>query len=241
MASQDQNEEFPTLLEHISTHWPEVTDQLQFALRYAQAIHAYLRALIKNPYDAEDVAQAFLLQVLHRPFRAEQIRSGRFRDYLKGALRLTAITHFRKASRLPPVVDPDVFSAASFAEADVEWNTEWRNSLLQRCWEGLEQQERTSPEGLAYTVLRMATDHPEENSAQLAQRVSTASGRTMQPDAFRKQLSRARRHFARILLDALRHTLHNPSADDVLEELQVTGLLPYVRDFLTDEYRSRLA
>lgn len=240
MASQAQDEDYPSLLEQISTHWPEVSDQLQFALRYARAIHAYLRALIKNPYDAEDVAQAFLLQTLHRPFRAEQIRSGRFRDYLKGALRLTAITHFRKASRLPPVVDPDVFSAASFAEAEAEWNVEWRNGLLQRCWEGLEQRERESPDGLAYTVLRLATDHPEENSTQLAQRVTSKIGRSMQPDAFRKQLSRARRHFAALLLHALRQTLHAPTPDDVLEELQVTGLLPYVRDFLTEEYRARL-
>lgn len=241
MASQGQDEEFPSLLEHISTHWPEISDQLQFALRYARAVHAYLRALIKNPHDAEDVAQAFLLHALHQPFKPERVISGRFRDYLKGALRLTAITHFRKTRRLPPVVDPDVFPAENFAEAEVEWNTEWRNSLLQRTWEGLEKLERESPDGLAYTVLRLATDYPDETSTQLAQRVSDSTGRAMQPDAFRKQLSRARRHFAGILLKTLRQTLSNPSADEVLEELQVTGLMPYVRDYLTDEYRDRVS
>src|SRR4051794_28608820 len=95
MASSDQDNDFPSLLEQISTHWPAISDPLQFALRYARAVHAYLRALIKNPHDAEDVAQAFLLHALHQPFQPERIQSGRFRDYLKGALRLTAITHFR--------------------------------------------------------------------------------------------------------------------------------------------------
>lgn len=62
MATHDQDQDFPSLLEQISTHWPAVTDQLQFALRNARAVHIFLGVLIKN---AEDIAQAFLLHALH--------------------------------------------------------------------------------------------------------------------------------------------------------------------------------
>src|SRR5436190_6181462 len=88
--------EFSPLLEQISTHWPLINDPLKFVLRYAPAARRYLSALLKTPQDAEDVAQNFLLHMLEQPFRCEQIRGGRFRDYLKATLRNAAITHIRR-------------------------------------------------------------------------------------------------------------------------------------------------
>ncbi len=230
-AGAEQN--IPSLLEQISTHWPQISDPLQFVLRYAPAVRRYLAALIKDSHDAEDVTQNFLLRMLKHPFNLPQIHGGRFRDYLKAVLRNAALTHLRQTSRLAVPADlghlaaPDVESAA-----DEVWIAEWRNCLVQRAWEALEQYERQAPDSLAFTSLRLATEHSDEDSSALAARAADRSGRPVRPDAFRKQLSRARRRFAQFIVDAIRQSLAEPSSDDVLEELADLGLMTYVRDFL---------
>src|ERR1700726_871483 len=88
-----------SILEQISTRWPLITDPLQFVLRYAPAARRYLKALVKDSHDAEDVAQTFLLRMVDRPFTPGQVPNGRFRDYLKAVLRNVAYTHYRHASR----------------------------------------------------------------------------------------------------------------------------------------------
>src|SRR5579862_9178857 len=126
----------PSLLEQISTHWTLISDPLQFVLRYAPAVRHYLTVLIKDSHDAEDVTQNFLLRVLKQPFNKNQIRSGRFRDYLKAALRNAALTHFRRGNHqrgsdadLHQLAAPEVESAA-----DQAWIAEWRNCLFLRGW-----------------------------------------------------------------------------------------------------------
>ena len=87
----------PSNLDLISTRWSQITDPDQFVLRYASAIQAYLRALL--PADsAEDAAQDFLAAGLTRGFlRTPELR-GRFREYLKTAVRNTALTRLRRSS-----------------------------------------------------------------------------------------------------------------------------------------------
>lgn len=232
--------EVPTLLEQISTHWPLISDPLQFVLRYAPAVRRYLAALIKDPHDAEDVTQNFLLHMLKQPFSQERMRTGRFRDYLKAVLRNAAFTHLRQASRRDAAAQLDDVAAESESAADAAWIAEWRNCVLKRAWEALEQHQRQAPEGLAYTVLRLATDHPDEDSTALAARVSAQVGRPVQAAAFRKQLSRARRHFAQYIVDVIRQTLEAPRAEMVLEELTELGMMPYVRDYLPESMRGPL-
>jgi hypothetical protein len=235
----DSQQQFPSLLEQISTHWTLISDPLQFVLRYAPAVRHYLAALIKDPHDTEDVTQNFLLRVLKQPFCPTQVHRGRFRDYLKAALRNAALTHFRRANQLrDEVADFDDLAApAEESAADQAWITEWRNCLLKRSWEALEQHERRNPAGLAYTVLRLATDFPTEDSTALAARASERTGRPLRPDAFRKQLSRARRLFAELLIDAIRQTLIEPDPQEIREELADLGLMASVRDFLPEALR----
>lgn len=234
-----EGQEVRTLLEQISTHWPLISDPLQFVLRYAPAVRRYLAALIRDAHDAEDVTQNFLLHMVKQPFSRERMRSGRFRDYLKAVLRNAAITHLRQATRLDGAAAnlDHVPAPESESEADAAWTAEWRNCLLGRAWEALEQHQRQAPDGLAYTVLRLATDHPDENSPALAARAAEQIGRPLQPAAFRKQLSRARRRFAQCIIDAIRQTLETPRAEDVLEELADLGMMPYVREFLPESFR----
>jgi RNA polymerase sigma-70 factor (ECF subfamily) len=233
----------PSLFEHISTHWSVVGDPFRFVLRYSRAVRGYVTALIRNEHDAEDVVQNFLAQAVGRPFAPEQVRRGRFRDYLKATLRNAAITHFRRGAQRSSVAlgeggfpEPGVEDAA-----DREWLAEWRGCLLQRAWSALELHEQSAPDGMAHTVLRLTADHPEESSAALAERASALTGRAVGVDVFRKQLSRARRHFAQMLVNEIRETLDHGSAEDVVEELCDLGLLEHVRDFLPEPFRGATA
>jgi RNA polymerase sigma-70 factor (ECF subfamily) len=224
-------------LNEISTRWPLIRDPIQFVLRYAPAIRKYLLALMRNTHDAEDVAQEFLLKGILRGFvRTEQLR-GRFRDYLKTAVRNAALNYLQQ--HRPATLDaadlvwvPDPHDAAT--EAEAEWVAEWRGCVLDRALQALDSHERQSPDSLFYTAMRLALDHPEEDSTALAARASTATGRTIQAAAFRKQLSRARRRFAELVVDEVRQTLQQPTSERVEEELAELGLLEQLREFLPD-------
>lgn len=227
-------------LDQISTRWSLITDPLRFVLRYAPAIHAYLGALIKNPQDAEEVAQEFLLRGIQQGFvRTEPLR-GRFRDYLKTAVRNAALSHLRRRrptchggaalSQLP--ADP------TQALAEQEWLAEWQRCVLDRALQALDSHQRRSPGNLFYTVVRLSLDHPRDDSTALAARASALLGRPFRADAFRKQLSRARRFFAELLVQEVVQTLEEPTPEDVEEELVAVGLMPYVRAFLPRDWRT---
>src|SRR5439155_1910921 len=90
-------------LDEISTEWETIHDSGEFVRRYGAAVQAYLLALLKNRHDAEDVAQDFFLRVCrHRFVRANQDR-GRFRDYLKTAVRNAAL-NFARRKQAPKAV-----------------------------------------------------------------------------------------------------------------------------------------
>src|SRR3954466_3601502 len=98
----------PPGLKQISTHWPLITDPAQFVLRYAPAIRQYLVALLRNAHEADDVTQEFLLRGLLRGFVRTTHLRGRFRDYLKTAVRNAALSHLsRRADRGARGPDPD--------------------------------------------------------------------------------------------------------------------------------------
>ena len=92
---------------------------------------------------------------------------------------------------------------------------------------------------LAYTVLRLTSRHAGEDSPQLAARLGTLTGRPMRPEAFRKQVSRARRVFAGLLVKVVAQTLDDPSPVRVEEELSAVDLLKYVRPFLPEDWATR--
>jgi hypothetical protein len=174
---------------------------------------------------------------VRRPFRPEQVRTGRFRDYLKAVLRNAVITHFRRGAQQPDTAGDLGALVAADVETDREWLEEWRGCLLQRAWAALEMHERSAPQGIAYTALRLAADHPDESSDVLAARASELTGRSVGAVAFRKQLSRARRRFAQLLVDEVRQTLKEGRAEAVVEELADLRLMELVRDFLPEPFR----
>jgi hypothetical protein len=207
-------------------------------MRYAPAIRRYLDALIRNADDAEELTQEFLLRGLLQGFvRTSELR-GRFRDYLKAAVRHAALNHLRRkrpvqdgVAGLEQVPAPDDQRSA----ADQQWVEQWRACVLDRAWQALDDHQRRSPGSLAFTVLRLAADHPEEDSTALAARATASAGRPIRADAFRKQLSRSRRLFAELVVAEVSQTLEQPSRERVVEELVDLGLMSYVGDYLSGE------
>jgi RNA polymerase sigma-70 factor (ECF subfamily) len=216
-------------LDQISTRWEAVRDPVRFVMRYAPAIERFLRVLVKKPQDAEDVSQEFLADVFRRGFPPESNLHGRFRNYLIAAVRNAARAHFRRKSlaTLPNAdleIIPDGYEPQ--AAADREWLNSWRQCLLDRVWDALENHQGKNPDSHYHLVLRLAADHPDQDSQTLADQAG------LRPEAFRKQLSRARRKFAKLLVDEVARTLALPTPPAIEEELIDLGLMEYMRDEL---------
>ena len=227
-------------LDDISTRWSVVGDPLKFVMRYGPAIQKYLHALMENSHDADDVCQDFFTHAIRRGFTSPISGSGRFRKYLKAAIRNAALDFYRRqqaASRMHSryaerLADQEDDSPAA-AEND-DWTSSWRNCLLEFAWSRLRQES----EGAAapyYLVLKTATEFSQEKSPEQAERVAAATGRPLRADAYRKQLSRARRMFAEYLVDEVAKTLVDKSTTSVEEELRDLGLFDFVRDSLPEE------
>jgi hypothetical protein len=217
----------------ISTHWPLITDPVKFALRYAPAIRGYLQALLPQAADVDEVLQEILLIALERGFTADRVHRGRFRDYLIATVRYRARRYLRRKKLRPlsPEQADGLQAPEETTTADAEWLAGWRQCLLDRAWEAVELKQRQSPGNWYYTVLKLTTDHPNADSTMLAARVPADP--PLSAVAFRKQLSRARRAFARALVDEIERTLEEPTREAIMEELAEVGLLEYVRPHLT--------
>jgi DNA-directed RNA polymerase specialized sigma24 family protein len=220
-------------LDQITTRWSQICDPLRFVMRYSQAIRAYLAAIFRDEEAAEEACQEFLAKFLGRGLEAAVPDRGRFRDYLKISVRNTALAMLRRKQEA--TVDPAVLESLTVTRADDAWNQEWQRVVLDKAWRLLEQHERTSPQGMHFTALKLAVEFPQETSEQLAARAAARLQRPVNAAAFRKQLSRARRHFARLIVEEVSQTLTSDVHRDLADELAELGLLPYVKGELPDD------
>jgi hypothetical protein len=229
-------------LDRISTQWSMINDPGKFLVRYAPAIRSYLQALLRNAHDAEEVEQDFLVRVVQNGFVRASPDRGRFRDYLKTAVRNAALTRLRRKKEAA-VGDFALLGLAAADDTipgtDEQWLADWRRCLLDRAWRALDSHQHRTPGNLFHTVLRAAVDHAEEDSRQLAARVNAQTGREISAEAYRKQLSRARRVFAELLVEEVAQTLEESAAAAVEAELIETGLMSYIRDFLPAAWREQ--
>jgi DNA-directed RNA polymerase specialized sigma24 family protein len=219
-------------LDQITTVFQDMGDPAKFVLTYAPAIRKYFFAIVHNHHDAEEAIQDFL---------AIQPERGRFRDYLKTAVRNAAITQLRQSSsakRLHPRLARALESPESHETSERAWCDEWRRCVVERALRSLEDYQNRTQRNLAYTALRLVIEFPREDSKSLALRAGAVAGEPISPEAFRQQLSRARRVFARLLLTQAAETLQDPSPEKVEEELLDLGLMQYVRDFLPTDWRT---
>ncbi|MDB5335921.1 MAG: sigma-70 family polymerase sigma factor [Planctomycetaceae bacterium] len=229
-------------LNRISTQWSLVHNPGHFLIRYAASVRSYLEALLKDLQEADDVSQEFFLSVVANGFVRADPDRGRFRDYLKISVHNAAMSHLRRKRQQPGLIDASVMqflAAAPDVHEEEAWLANWRQCLLERVWRAIESHEHSTPENLYHTVLRQSVDHPELDSAELADRVSSQIGRPLRADAYRKQLSRARRMFAELLVKEVAETLENATPELVEEELRETGLLHFIQPFLPPDWRER--
>lgn len=212
----------------ITTNTSILADPSRFVRRYGTAIRAYLQALIPNPYDADEVEQDLLLQVVERGFPDGMGRRGKFRYYLMTVVRNAALGYFRKKSRRPISV-ADLSSIPAAQMADEAWDRSWRECVMKNAWLALRNHEQRNAGNLFHTVLRTSIKHDDEDSSMLAVRVSSATGQELSAEAFRKQLSRARRKFGELLIDEVARTMRHVTPEMLEEELASLDLLKYVR------------
>ncbi|MEO1524773.1 MAG: hypothetical protein AAFX06_05020 [Planctomycetota bacterium] len=216
-------------LAHISTRWSCVKDINRFVLRYIDAMRHLLVLVVKDEDDAREVLQGFLTKVVERGFRNEVPTSGRFRDYLARSLRNAAMDHFRQAK---PVQASEGLLAQIESERETHddlWKRTWTSCLIDRAWQKLEHHQYTNEGTFAYSILRFSVENSGLDSKHAAAQFASVQGTTLTPEAYRKQVSRARRKFAQLLTEEVRQTLESPTAESLDEEISSLGLQPYVK------------
>lgn len=222
-------------LDEISTQWSVLGDPQRFVLRYGPAITKYLRSLVHDDHDVEDVCQDFLANYLTRGFPNASPQLGRFRKYLKAAVRNAALDFFRRRQsdqRTMQRLAAEVGEEEAATPEDETWRQAWRSCVLELAWARLREHSRRSSETPYDVVLQVAKDFPDESSQQQADRVALAIGRPLRADAYRKQLSRARKLYAQQVIDEVSQTIAPRDADEIERELADLGLLEYTRELL---------
>jgi RNA polymerase sigma-70 factor (ECF subfamily) len=236
-------------LTQLSTQWtlvfqshvgsPEQIAAAQATLmdRYSGAVHRYLVEALRDQDAAEDLAQEFALRFLRGDFHRADPECGRFRDFVKRALRNLMIDHWRRKKKRPRTAGDDLPEAASPAEHpdfDRRFLAGWRAELMSRAWKSLAQlQEQT---GQPYhTVLHLRVEHPELHSPELAERLSERLGRAINAGALRMALKRSRDRFVEFLLEDVAAGLTEPTAEQVEQELIHLNLLGYCKDSVKRE------
>lgn len=225
----------------ITTQWSRIHDPSHFVLRYADAARRYLLGILRDPHLVDDSLQQLLLQVSERGFANADPARGRFRDYLIRIVRNQAQRSLRAARPQAEPLTDDLLEQLASSEAspvDEAWLNEWRQCLLDRAFRALHVYETQTPGNHFFSLLRLATAQPQQDQMQLADEFNRQQKLSLSFDAFRKQLSRARRKLAELLVVEVARTLDSPCAADVEEELAAIGLLSRVTPFLPADWRS---
>jgi RNA polymerase sigma-70 factor (ECF subfamily) len=217
--------------------------QRRLLLRYYGAVYRYLLGTVGDPAAAEELTHDFAVRFLRGDFKRADPQRGRFRDFLKTALRHLAVDHWRRQGGAPAALpaegaEPACAGATPGTDLDQPFLEKWREELLARTWEALARvQEETGQ--LYHTVLRCKTEHPEARSARLAEQVGGLAGREFTVDGIRQLLHRARKRYAELLVEEVARSLETAGPEEVEQELIELGLLDYCRSALRGRGKAR--
>ncbi|WP_152050447.1 RNA polymerase sigma factor [Tautonia marina] len=235
-------------LSRISTEWdlvfqahhgpPEEISaaQTKLMVRYAGAVHRYLLGALRDPELASELDQEFALRFLRGDLHRADPSRGRFRDFLKRALRNLMIDHYRKRQRTPVSIDgsnvPEpVAPDGGPSDFDQQFAESWKRELMAQAWAALARHQERTGQPL-HTVLQHRVRHPKMKSPELASMLSAILGKPVQAGWVREAISKARDHFVMALLDGVRTSLQEPTREAILEELADLALLEYCRPTL---------
>lgn len=250
MEDQEKPQEFAPRLDQIETRWSLLRKAHEgtvvsgsdarntLVMRYSPAIRSYVRAVTRNEEEADELAQDVVVRILKGDFAGADPDRGRFRDLLKVAVRNMVRNYWDKKNRRR-TADLDVYDAEQ-GEVDAEndpWLESWRNNLLEITWARLEQYQVDHDGSVAYSVLKLRAEHPQDDSTQLAEKLSESAGRPIKPDTTRQQLRRARVRFAEFLVEEIADGLDQPDPERVQQELISLGLFEHIKDALPKEWK----
>jgi DNA-directed RNA polymerase specialized sigma24 family protein len=213
----------------------------QLLLRYYGAVYRYHLGALRDPAAAEELTQEFAVRFLRGDFCRADPRQGRFRDFLKTALRRLVMDYWRAKGKAPPPLPTGGRERAAAGpppghDFDRAFLDKWREELLARTWEALAkaQEEAGQP---YHTVLRCKTKSPELRSAQLAEQVGAQVGKAYTVAGIRQLLHRARERYAQLLVEEVARSLGTSDPATLEQELIELNLLYYCRSAL--ERRTR--
>jgi RNA polymerase sigma-70 factor (ECF subfamily) len=198
--------------------------------RYGAAVHRYLLGALRDADAAEELAQEFALRFLRGDLRGADSRRGRFRDFVKGVLFHLVADHYRRQKGRPQPMPGQAFDATvpdpEAADRDRRFQESWRDELMSRAWNTLENIQRRTGQPV-HTVLRFRAEHLDLRSPQMAERLSAELGKPVTAAWVRQTLHRAREKFADLLLQEVAQTLNVLTVEELQDELSDLGLLAY--------------
>lgn len=227
---------------HISATGASAVDARQtLAMRYAPAIRRFVQVVVRNPDMADELAQDAMVRILNGDFAGADPQRGRFRDLLKTAIRNMARNYWAKENRRSSAdFDLNLLDdqGDDAQQLDEKWTRHWRTNVLNIVWDKLRDWQTEQPSSVAYTVLKLRSDHPEKSSTELAQLLSEAVGQPFKPDNTRQLLRRARVKFVNILITEIADGLDPPTPEAIQDELVALGLYANVKDLLPKPWQT---
>lgn len=206
-----------------SAHTPGPTGQAameELVGRYHDAVTRYIHLKVRDKHLADEVLQEFWTKLLTGKLAGADKSKGRFRDYLRTVLHRLIIDHFRarKLQSLPP---GDLLDSS---RPDEDFDRVWREAVINRVWSRLETYQATTPKNRYATVLQLRREFPKASIEEIAEKLSEITRTPIRPEAFRKNLQRARAKFIELLVLELRETIHSTSTEDIEAEIFDLGL-----------------
>jgi RNA polymerase sigma-70 factor (ECF subfamily) len=206
-------------------------------LRYSAAVRRYVGAMMRNRDDADEMAQEVVVRLMRGDFAGADPSRGRFRDFLKTAVRNMVHNHWAKQSRR----QTEVLAVEPASQADQDareqvWLGAWQKTVLDHALSACRENEAGKGGTSTSVLLKLRTDFPDATSNELAEKLGAMTGSSVKPDAFRQMLRRARLKFAQCLIREIENGLDEQSPQRVLDELAALGLLEHVRDLLPEDY-----
>jgi RNA polymerase sigma-70 factor (ECF subfamily) len=197
---------------------------------YYGAVYKYLIGIIHDPTAAQDLSQSFALRFIEGRFRHADPARGRFRDYLKKALKHMVYDSHRDQRCGFGLIAPEALPDPS--ESDFE--KAWRADMLERTWATLERAWEALGEGRpAYSaLLELLRVDPTLRAPQIVERLSAQRGIHVKEDWVRQAKKRAWASFADHLIDEVASTFESGDLDVLEEELIELDLLKYCQSAL---------
>jgi RNA polymerase sigma factor (sigma-70 family) len=196
-------------------------------LRYYGAAYRYFRRLVGDGESAKDLTNQFAQRFFNGDFDRFDTAKGRFRDFIKTAIRNMAIDHQRLRPRAEPIGDREPVAPSS--NIDEAFDSAWQEEILHQAWLALEQQARKDGQPY-YAVLKLKTDQPQTRSAELATTLSQSLDRPVSPATARQWLHRARDLFQDLLVEEVARSIGSTDRTRLAEELESLRLTAICAD-----------